>query len=168
MGLQREQIRGIVKRPGKTAVIRKAMKHQARLRFHTESFMDPMDISAPFTEFADWVQKLIPKDKFRVFLSLFRFPTQNVELTGKIYEELERVFDGRDASFSYQFLDPTLNDDWEWYRHEMLKEPGVWHSKGWMALQTGINSVLVVDLPEKQGGGQAGAVLLFPRHRRCD
>lgn len=161
MALQREQIKEIAQQPRKTAIIRKAIKHQARLRFHTESYIDPMDISAPFTDFADWVQKLIPKDKYRIFLSLFKFPTQNIELTGKIYDELERVFDGRDASVTFQFLDPTLEDDWEWYRHDMLGEPDVWHSKGWATLQTAINSVMVVDLPAIQASDRPEPYFYF-------
>ena len=161
MGLQREQIKEIAQQPRKTAIIRKAIKHQARLRFHTESYIDPMDISMPFTEFADWVKKLIPKDKFIIFLSLFKFPTQNIELTEKIYQELERVFDGRNAAVTFQFLDPTLNDDWEWYRHDVLNEPNVWHSKGWMTLQTAINSVMIVDLPAQQTGDRPEPYFYF-------
>lgn len=111
-----------------------------------------MDISMPFTEFAEWVQKLIPKDKYRIFLSLFKFPTQNIELTGKIYGELERVFDGRNAAVTFQFLDPTLSDDWEAYRHDVLKEPEIWRSKGWDALRTAINCVMIIDLPTEQQG----------------
>lgn len=106
----------------------------------------------PFTEFADWVQKLIPKDKYRIFLSLFKFPTQNIELTGKIYGELERVFDGRNSAVTFQFLDPTLSDDWEAYRHDVLKEPEIWRSKGWDALRTAINCVMIIDLPTEQQG----------------
>ena len=161
MGLQREQIKEIAQQPRKTAIIRKAIKHQARLRFHTESYIDPMDISMPFTEFADWVKKLIPKDKFIIFLSLFKFPTQNIELTEKIYQELERVFDGRNAAVTFQFLDPTLTDDWEWYRHDVLNEPNVWRSKGWMALQTAINSVMIVDLPAQQTGDRPEPYFYF-------
>lgn len=161
MGLQREQIKEIAQQPRKTAIIRKAIKHQARLRFHTESYIDPMDISMPFTEFADWVKKLIPKDKFIIFLSLFKFPTQNIELTEKIYQELERVFDGRNAAVTFQFLDPTLNDDWEWYRHDVLNEPNVWRSKGWIALQTAINSVMIVDLPAQQTGDRPEPYFYF-------
>lgn len=111
-----------------------------------------MDISMPFTEFAEWVQKLIPKDKYRIFLSLFKFPTQNIELTGKIYGELERVFDGRNPAVTFQFLDPTLSDDWEAYRHDVLKEPEIWRSKGWDALRTAINCVMIIDLPTEQQG----------------
>ena len=152
MALLREQIKEILRKPEKTGIIRKAIKHQVRLRFHTESYIDPMDISMPFTEFADWVQKLIPKDKYRIFLSLFKFPTQNIELTGKIYGELERVFDGRNSAVTFQFLDPTLSDDWEAYRHDVLKEPEIWRSKGWDALRTAINCVMIIDLPTEQQG----------------
>lgn len=150
MALQREQVKEIAQKPKKKQIILKAIRHQARLRFHTESYIDPMDVSMPFTEFADWVKRLIPKDKFNIFLSLFRFPTQNIELTTKIYSELERVFDGRNAAITFQFTDNTLADDWEYYRHDILKEPEVWKSKGWATLRTAINSVMVVDLPAEQ------------------
>lgn len=150
MALLREQIKEIAKKPTMTSVISKAIQHQARLRFHTESYMDAMDISLPFTRFCDWVKTLIPKDKYNIFLSLFKFPTQNVELTGEIFEELERVFDGRDSAVNFQFTDNTFADDWEWYRQEMLGEPEVWKSKGWNALKTAINSVMIIDLPIEQ------------------
>lgn len=150
MGLLREQIKEIVNRPSKLNVINRALMHQARLRFHTESYLAPMDISVPFTAFADWVRTLIPKDKFRIFMSLFKFPTQNVELTKEIYRELERVFDGRNTAVNFQFMDSTLRDDWEWYRHDILHEPEVWKTQGWQALRTAINSVLVVDIPQMQ------------------
>lgn len=139
-----------MQRPSKKQIIDKAIRHQARLRFHTESYMSSMEIAAPFTEFADWVRRLIPKDKFAIFLSLFKFPTPNIELSDKIYEELERVFDGRNPAVNFQFLDSTLKDDWEWYRQEVLGEPNVWKTKGWSAMKTAINSVLVVDLPQEQ------------------
>lgn len=120
-----------------------------------------MDISMPFTEFAEWVQKLIPKDKYRIFLSLFKFPTQNIELTGRIYGELERVFDGRNSAVTFQFLDPTLSDDWEAYRHDVLKEPEIWRSKGWDALRTAINCVMIIDLPTEQQGDRPEPYFYF-------
>lgn len=150
MALLREQIKEQAKKPNKTAVIRKAMQHQARLRFHTESYIDPMEISMPFSCFCDWVKSLIPKDKYNIFLSLFKFPTQNIELTEEIYEELERVFDGRNSAVNFQFIDSTYADDWEWYRQDKLEEPEVWKSKGWNTLKTAINSVMIIDLPSVQ------------------
>lgn len=152
MALQREQIQEIVQQPGKKQIISKAIKHQARLRFHTESYMTPGEISAPFNEFCNWVQGLIPKDKYLLFLHLFQFPTPNVELAKKIYGELERVFDGRNSAVNFQFIDSTLRDDWEWYRQDILGEPDIWKTKGWATLKTAINSVIIIDLPTEQTG----------------
>lgn len=139
-----------MQKPAKTQLISKAIRHQLRLRFHTESYMDSMDISAPFTEYAEWVQKLIPKDKYLIFLSLFKFPTPNIKLAKKIYGELERVFDGRNTAVNFQFTDSTLSDDWDWYRHDKLNEPEVWKSKGWATMKTAINSVMIIDMPSEQ------------------
>lgn len=150
MALQLNEIRDRIKSPKKTQTIKKAIRHENRLRFHAESFMEPSEISQPLTVFLDWVKTLIPKDKFKVFVSLFQFPTPIVQLSNTIFNELERVFDGKNPSVNYQFTDTTYKDDWEWYRQEVLKEPVVWRKKGWDAVKTAINSILIVDLPEEQ------------------
>jgi len=112
--------------------------------------MEPSDISQPLTVFLDWVKTLIPKDKYRIFVSLFQFPTPIVQLSNTIFNELERVFDGKNPTNNYQFTESTLRDDWEWYRQEVLHEPVIWRKKGWDSVKTAINSILVVDLPENQ------------------
>ena len=150
MALQVNEIRERIKSPKKTQTIKKAIRHENRLRFHAESFVEPSEISQPLTVFLEWVRALIPKDKFKVFVSLFQFPTPIIQLTNSIFNDLERVFDGKNPSVNYQFTDTTYRDDWEWYRQEILKEPEVWRKKGWDAVKTAINSVLVVDLPEEQ------------------
>jgi hypothetical protein len=152
MALQVSEIRERIKSPKKTQTIKKAIRHENRLRFHAESFMEPSEISQPLTVFLEWVKTLIPKDKFKVFVSLFQFPTPIIQLTNSIFNDLERVFDGKNPSVNYQFTDTTYRDDWEWYRQEILKEPEVWRKKGWDAVKTAINSVLIVDLPEEQKG----------------
>ena len=152
MGLQFEQLKNQLKAPSKGAVISKAVKHQLRLRFHTETYLDRSEIAQPVTTFLDWVALQIPKDKFQIFVNLFKFPTPIVEFTGRIYNELERVFDGRNPAINFQFMDSTFKDDWEWYRQEYLKEPEIWKAKGWPMLKTNINSVLIVDLPSEQKG----------------
>ncbi len=152
MALQVSEIRERIKNPKKTQTIKKAIRHENRLRFHAESFMEPSEISQPLTVFLEWVKTLIPKDKFKVFVSLFQFPTPTIQLTNSIFNDLERVFDGKNPSVNYQFTDTTYRDDWEWYRQEILKEPEVWRKKGWDAVKTAINSVLIVDLPEEQKG----------------
>lgn len=114
--------------------------------------MEPAEISQPLTTFLEWVRTLIPKDKYFVFVSLFQFPTPNIQLTNTIFNELERVFDGKNPSNNFQFTDSFYKDDFEWYRSEVLNEPAVWRKKGWDAVRTAINSVLVVDMPEEQTG----------------
>lgn len=150
MALSLDQIRETLKGPKKKQIIAKAVKHEERLRFHTESFMEAGDVSRPLTEFLDWVKTLIPKDKYNIFVSLFRFPTPVVQQTGLIYNELERVFDGRNPSYDYKFTDPSYKMDWDTYRSEKLKEPAIWRKKGWDAVKTAINSVIIVDLPKEQ------------------
>lgn len=147
MALLLSEIQERLQKPVKRNSISRAVKHENRIRFHCESAMEPSDIVQPLTVFLDWVKTLIPKDKYNIFVSLFRFPTPVVELTKSIFTELARVFDGRNPVFNYQFTDSTYRDDWEWYRQEKLKEPSVWRQKGWRAYQTAINSFLVVDLP---------------------
>lgn len=150
MPLNEKQIKEILEKPKKKQIIQKAIKHENRLRFHSESFLEPYDIAQPLTEFLDWVKELIPDDKFRVFVSLFRFPSPNVEFVNRIYNELERVFDGRNPAVNFQFSDSTLRDDWEWYRQEVLKEPTVWRTKGYKVFKQSINSLVVIDLPTEQ------------------
>lgn len=114
--------------------------------------MEPSEISQPLTVFLEWVRTLIPKDKYKIFVSLFQFPTPVVQLTNSIFNELERVFDSKNPSVNYQFTDSFYKDDWDWYRKEHLNEPLVWRKKGWDAVKTAINSVLIVDLPKEQIG----------------
>lgn len=109
--------------------------------------MDSADISQPLNKFLEWVKCLLPADKYAIFLQLFQWPTPNVQLTGTIFNELERVFDGKNPVLSYQFEDSTFKDDWVWYRQNVLNEPIVWRKKGWDAVKTAINSVIIVDLP---------------------
>ena len=132
MALQLERIAEAIKSPKKTIQINQAIKHQLRLRFHSESYLESREVNQPLTIFLDWLNKLIPKDKFAIFANLFRFPCQTVEFVDRMYGELERIFDGRNAAINFQFTDPTLRDDWEWYRQERLKEPIIWKEQGWI------------------------------------
>lgn len=108
-----------------------------------------------------WVATLIPKDKYNIFLSLFKFPTPVIELTEKIFNELERVFDGRDKSFNYQFKSLNLREDWEQYRLRVLKEPLIWRQLGWDTFKSAINSFVVVDMPLIQQGDRPEPYFYF-------
>lgn len=94
-----------------------------------------------------WVKTILPHDKYRLFLSLFRFPLATNELCNTIFNKLSRVFDGRNPAFNYQFLNPEYRDDWEYFRQTILSEQSIWQNDGWEHFKTEINSVLIVDMP---------------------
>ena len=150
MALELKQIKQILQQPSKKQTIQKAVRLQKRLRFHTETSIALSDINAPATAFLDWVKGLLPKDKYNVFLQLFKYPLPTSAVAEDVYRELERVFYSRNSSSIYQFSSSELLEDWMNYRKEVLKEPTVWKTVGWKKMQVSPNSVLIVDLPKEQ------------------
>ena len=150
MGLELNQIKQILQKPTKRQTIQKAVNMQRRLRFHTETNVAVSDINQPTTIFLDWVRQLLPKDKFNIFLHLFKFPLHTPAVVEDVYRELERVFYSRNSSSSYQFTDSELAEDWSQYKKNNLNEPEVWKTTGWKRMQVSPNSILVVDLPQVQ------------------
>ena len=176
MALSIEEIRTRASEQRKRNIIGLAVLHQNRLRFHSEVVPStpalaswsyrgrkiganvPLSagregVAQALTDFMAMVENLIPKDKFEVFKTLFRFPVLTNEVLAVCYDKLSRIFDGRNPAFSYQFASTEQRDDWEWYRQEKLGEPTVWSTKGLDFFKTQINSVLIVDLPEVQEAG---------------
>lgn len=150
MALELNQIKQILQKPIKRQTIQKAVNMQRRLRFHTETNIAVSDINQPTTIFLDWVKHLLPKDKFNIFLQLFKFPLPTPAVVEDVYRELERVFYSRNSSSSYQFTDSELAEDWSQYRKSNLNEPEVWKTTAWKRMQVSPNSILVVDLPQVQ------------------
>lgn len=150
MALDLSQIKEILLGPKKTQVIHRAVALQKTLRFHTETNISVSDISQPATIFLDWVRTLLPKDKYKTFLHLFKYPLSTPAVVEDVYRELERVFYSRNSSSSYQFTDSELEDDWADYRIQKLNEPEIWKTEGWREMQVSPNSILVVDLPVEQ------------------
>lgn len=150
MGLELNQIKQILQKPTKRQVIQKAVNMQRRLRFHTETNIAISDINQPTTIFLDWVKSLLPKDKFNVFLQLFKFPLPTPAVVEDVYRELERVFYSRNSSSSYQFTDSELAEDWAQYKKNKLNEPEIWKTTAWKRMQVSPNSILVIDLPQIQ------------------
>lgn len=133
-------------------VIIKALALQRRLRFHSESnpFVFGMYASEAVTEYLEWVKKLLPLDKYNVFVELFRAPVKSASLTAKIYRELALFFTSRNASETYQFTDQTYLGDWLDYKKHVLHEPDIWQTEGWEQYRLSPNSVLIVDMPQNQ------------------
>lgn len=150
MVLSLSQIREILQKPSKKKIIQKAINLQKRIRFHTETNVSLYDYSEPATVFLDWVSHLLPKDKFDTFTHLFKYPLPSSAVLEDVYRELERVFNSRNASSSYQFTSTEMLEDWLEYRKNSLHEPSIWKTEGWKRMQVSPNSVLIIDLPKKQ------------------
>lgn len=150
MGLDLNQVKQILQKPTKRQLIQKAVNMQRRLRFHTETNIAISDINQPTTTFIEWVRNFLPKDKFNIFLQLFKFPLPTPAVVEDVYRELERVFYSRNSSSSYQFTDSELTEDWAQYKKNKLNEPEVWKTIGWKRMQVSPNSILVIDLPQTQ------------------
>lgn len=150
MALDLNQIKQILQRPSKKQIIKKASLMQKRLRFHTETNIAVSDINQPTTLFLDWVSHLLPKDKYNIFLNLFKYPLPTPAVAEDVYRELERVFYSRNSSSSYQFTDSELAEDWQNFRRSNLNEPEIWKTIGWKRMQVSPNSILIVDLPTQQ------------------
>ena len=126
MALDLKQIKEALEKPKKAQTIRRADLLQRRLRFHTETNITLSDSNMPTTIFLDWVKTLLPKDKYNIFLQLFKFPLPTSAVVEDVYRELERVFYSRNSSSSYQFTTSELEEDWANYRISKLHEPDVW------------------------------------------
>jgi len=149
-----ENLKEVLEKISHLNAISKAKNHENRLKFHIETEVANNNLQRTVNDFLEWVRTLLPNDKYQTFLHLFKFPLFTNEVTEKIYNQLERVFESKNPFFTYNFTNPELKGDWEEYRNKKLKERTTWRTKGWNAYQVKINSVLVVDLPQEQEGSR--------------
>jgi hypothetical protein len=150
MPITAPELKARLQKPLHRKTIVDAIEHHRRLRLHSTPALNLLDAGAAATRFLDFVHGLIPEDKYRIFCSLFRFPVKTVELADEIFTALEKIFDGRDPVFRYEFADPELETDWRQYRNKRLKGQRFWKTRGMEQARAGINNVLVVDLPAEQ------------------
>lgn len=155
MALDLEQIKEILLKPSKKELINDAIRYEERLRFHTETNVRVEDVYNSAQDFLNWVSGFLPKDKFNMFLQLFKFPLSTPAVIEDVYRELERVFYSRNSSCSYQFSDTTAYEDWMRYKQTHLNEPSVWKTEGWQRMKVNVNSILIVDMPKVSDGPMA-------------
>ena len=137
------------------ASIRKAVAHEEDVRLHCETEVNPYrTVTNPaFTRFLNFVQLLLPADKFEMFKTLVRYPLPTVSFTDTIFTTLSKVFDGRNPVFDYNFVNPETAQDWRDYLDEELGGGQYWEEEGWETMKTRINSVMILDLPAEQEPG---------------
>lgn len=132
-------------------LLQEAEKHQARLRLHGQTQLSKNDNeNSAYKELLDWVETLLPADKYKRFTEVLRAPFSSLEITDYIFKELYRIFEGANPFFSYEFTDQQLSNDFEEYLDNVIKDKYFFKTEGWEQFKTCINSILIVDLPAEQ------------------
>lgn len=150
MGLTIEQIRDVLQNPRNKNKIPDAVRHERSLRFHSEIVLQKHESGQAANDHFDRVKSILPKDKFGMYLSVFQYPVDTVDLIDRVFDTNEKIFDGRDAVNRTEFKRENLNHDWDQYRTVKLKEPAFWRKEIFPKMKARFNSLLVVDLPSEQ------------------
>lgn len=139
-----------------TDIISRAILHENRLKLHStpEMTQSAQMQNSAFGLFLRTISERIPKDKYKAILRQLRFPLPTITTTASIYDQLERVFDAKNAVIDFSFREPELLEDWLLYREEKLNEPWIWRHKGFQMMKTSINSVMVVDMSNELNEGR--------------
>lgn len=144
----------MLSKPPQKATILEAVKHENRLKLHSETEITEKSKNPAFNDFLKWVRGILPKDKYQRFEQLIKTPFSTLSITNEIWSELYRVFDGQNAFFGYDFTNTDLQDDFNKYLEKYLQDRQFFKTKGFECLKTGINSILVVDVPTEQEGNR--------------
>jgi hypothetical protein len=142
-----EDIQKRIESPKYKDQILEAIQHESKVTMHTQVKLNQYFRSYAVTEFLDMVESILEnKPKFRLFLSMFRFPVETNVTTGMIFDAMEKVFDSRDMTVSHEFTSETDAADWA----EVREKFDNFRAEFWEAYKSEFNSVLVVDLPSEQ------------------
>jgi len=152
MNLSNERIHELIKNPLHSKDKQRGIDHHRRLSMHIDTVLSWTDTTIAHHEFLKWVESILTQDKYRQFEKIFNqsFPLPTNELTQKIFGELLRVFMAQDFYEDYRFVKDELSADFSDYREKILKEKKFIQTDIWHAVQSGIDNVLVIDMPDSQ------------------
>ena len=97
-----------------------AVRHQNRLKLHSETQIENARSNPAFDELFAWIKSYLTDDKYQRFIQLLRFPVVSLEITQDIFTEYQRVFDGQNPFFNYEFSNPDLSQEFvDYLRNEL-------------------------------------------------
>lgn len=140
----------LIKNPLNRTYIDQAIFQQERLQFHCEPFQQKDQLpNRAYRDYISWVGSFLPADKLKRFESLLRTPLDTVVSTETIFNELSKVFEADDRYIKFDFVSEEIEADANDYAAR-IGDADFWRTDGFDALKTGINSIIVVDLPSVQ------------------
>jgi len=138
-----------VEKPPRKELLQEAKNHENRLVLHSEAVVKSVAFRSDnpaFNDFLNWVKSFLPFDKYQRFRQLIKTPYASLKVTSEIWTELERIFDGQNSFFNYEFTTTELQEDFMAYLKQ-IDDRNFFKTFGFDQLKYSINSVLVVDLP---------------------
>lgn len=149
MALSLEEAAKRIKEPINTALIDKAVKHEERIRFHSQTVISRDDASSYLSEFLLKIKSVLPKDKYERFEQVLDFPIPTNEVIDIIFSELSKIFSAQNRNISYQFSRIEYREDFQNYL-EWMEFDQFWKKDCFEALRNEVNCIQVVDLPAEQ------------------
>jgi hypothetical protein len=139
------QIPELIKRAKRPDEVKYAIEHDERAVFHTEPTEETLEI--PYLrKFLGYVNNIIDHNKYDVFRYLLNLPVETVDFTEGVFNELKKIFNASDRFKKHEFTNPELAADYDDYL-DLIGNEDFWKYKGFEAMKSAINSILIVDLP---------------------
>lgn len=126
-----------------------AKAHAQDIRLHTEADVENVGKNPSYQRFLKRVDGYLVKDKFKVFKKYHRFPMSTTATCSAILSQLNKVFDGKNAIRSLTYSNERVETDFNTYLSDTNFHQN-WRSRSQTALASGINSILIVDMPREK------------------
>lgn len=128
------------------------MRQHEELRYHVQPVKEPSQVSPYHRAFMKWVRTLLPEDKYLQFEKFYRFPAPTVDISERVFTQLERALNADNKYIRAEFNTSENAADFEAYRLQ-IGDTTFWQTDAFEAVQTAVNSLVLVDLPQQQGAG---------------
>jgi hypothetical protein len=152
MQLEKSQVQSLLEKRPKRPLLENAERHQNKLRLHGETEIENIRTNPAYVELLEWVSSFLTRDKYNRFVQLLRLPVVSLEITQDIFQEYNRIFDGQNPFFNYEFSNPDFATDFKSYLNNELNDRNFFKTIGFEQLKYSINSILVVDMPSDGQG----------------
>ena len=150
--LSQSEVLSILNKEEKPSIVDQhfsAVKHEERLRLHSETRLDYKGEHRALNDFLrDLPYKILPTEKYEMFKSLVTTPLPTVEVVDSAYNELYKLFFGQNRVIDFRFAsnDEVMRKDWMTYRQQNGFNDW-FRLEGWNVFKNHINAPIVVDLP---------------------
>ena len=137
--------------PFNKAAIQLAVFQDERLLLHTEPILEKTNLPFwAYTNFTNWWQGIISTQKQKRVEELIGTPLATVDVTRQIIEKLKKFVECQDRYVYFNFVSEDYTNDYNEFL-KSINDDTFWKSNAIDAIRNGINSIVVIDLPQNQG-----------------